>query len=76
MRAGRRRRRAHRRARAAEPGHRARCRAAALLVRDLPALPPGVRHIEQLVDPVAFLSELAADEFDLRLDDHERGTRR
>ncbi|MFE0148950.1 saccharopine dehydrogenase family protein [Nonomuraea sp. NPDC059007] len=44
-------------------------RAAALLIRDLPALPPGVRHIEQLVDPIAFLSELASDGFDLRIDD-------
>ncbi|TMR11315.1 saccharopine dehydrogenase [Nonomuraea turkmeniaca] len=42
--------------------------AAALLIRDLPAMPPGVRHIEQLVDPVVFLTELAADGFDLHLD--------
>ncbi|MFG1697173.1 saccharopine dehydrogenase NADP-binding domain-containing protein [Nonomuraea sp. NPDC049309] len=56
---------------------RATGRAAALLVRDLPALPPGVRHIEQLVDPVAFLTELAADEFELHLDDdHEQSARR
>ncbi|TDD57222.1 saccharopine dehydrogenase [Nonomuraea terrae] len=47
---------------------RATGRAAALLIRDLPALPPGVRHIEQLVDPAAFLAELAAGGFDLRLD--------
>ncbi|MFG3436114.1 saccharopine dehydrogenase NADP-binding domain-containing protein [Nonomuraea sp. NPDC047897] len=49
---------------------RATGRAAALLLRDLPALPAGVRHIEQLVDPVAFLTELAADGFDLHLDLH------
>ncbi|MBB4913997.1 saccharopine dehydrogenase family protein [Streptosporangium saharense] len=42
-------------------------RAAALVVRDLPTFPAGVRHIEQLVDPVAFLTELAADGFDLAL---------
>lgn len=47
---------------------RATGRAAALMVRHLPALPPGVRHIEQLVDPVTFLTELAADGFDLHLD--------
>lgn len=41
---------------------------AALLVRQLPALPPGVRHIEQLVTPTAFLTELAADGFTLDLD--------
>ncbi|MFC4059044.1 saccharopine dehydrogenase NADP-binding domain-containing protein [Planomonospora corallina] len=46
---------------------RATGRAAALLVRRLPALPPGVRHIEQLVDPAAFLAELAAGGFDLHL---------
>jgi hypothetical protein len=40
---------------------------AALLVRHLPGLPPGARHVEQLVDPVAFLTELAADGFDLDL---------
>jgi hypothetical protein len=32
----------------------------AQLVRRLPDLPAGVAHIEQLVDPVAFLTELAA----------------
>jgi hypothetical protein len=41
-------------------------------VRDLlltaPALSPGVQHIEQLVDPLVFLTELAADGFDLRID--------
>ncbi|WP_327582387.1 saccharopine dehydrogenase NADP-binding domain-containing protein [Nonomuraea sp. NBC_00507] len=47
---------------------RATGRAAALLIRDLPAMPPGVRHIEQLVDPVAFLTELASGTVDLRLD--------
>ncbi|TXK35279.1 saccharopine dehydrogenase family protein [Nonomuraea sp. C10] len=47
-------------------GHSQSCatgRAAALLVRDLPGLPVGVRHIEQLVDPIAFLTELAASGF-------------
>lgn len=61
-------------ARAAFSGRRqsrATGRAAALLIRALPALPPGVRHIEQLVDPVAFLTELAVDGFDLHLD-HDR----
>nr|BFE84301.1 hypothetical protein GCM10020093_069020 [Planobispora longispora] len=47
---------------------RATGRTAALLIRRLPALPAGVRHIEQLVDPVAFLTELAAEGFDLHLD--------
>jgi hypothetical protein len=55
---------------------RATGRAAALLVRDLPALPPGVRHIEQLVDPVAFLTELAAGGFALHLDGDDRGAAR
>ncbi|MCN0179849.1 saccharopine dehydrogenase family protein [Salinispora arenicola] len=41
--------------------------AAALLVRDLPALPSGVRHIEHLVEPEAFLTELAASGFLLDL---------
>ncbi|MEV0390371.1 saccharopine dehydrogenase NADP-binding domain-containing protein [Nonomuraea sp. NPDC050643] len=54
---------------------RATGRAAALLVRDLPALAPGVRHIERLVDPVAFLSELAADGFTLDLGDQRAGRR-
>lgn len=36
---------------------------AALLIRQLPTLPPGVAHIEQLVAPVAFLTELAANGF-------------
>ena len=40
---------------------------AALLIRDLPALPPGVAHIEQLVDPVAFLTDLATYGFLLDL---------
>ncbi|SEH02156.1 Saccharopine dehydrogenase NADP binding domain-containing protein [Nonomuraea solani] len=40
---------------------------AALLIRDLPALPPGVRHIEQLVDPVTFLTELATGGYVLDL---------
>ncbi|GGS68781.1 hypothetical protein GCM10010156_29650 [Planobispora rosea] len=47
---------------------RATGRTAALLIRQLPAPHPGVRHIEQLVDPVAFLTELAAEGFDLHLD--------
>ncbi|GAA3137611.1 hypothetical protein GCM10010466_30650 [Planomonospora alba] len=52
---------------------RATGRAAALLVRRLPALPPGVRHIEQLVDPVAFLTELAAGGFGLHLGEAGEG---
>ncbi|HEX6358189.1 saccharopine dehydrogenase family protein [Actinophytocola sp.] len=40
---------------------------AALLVRRLPSMPPGVAHIEQLVEPAAFLAELAAEGFDLNL---------
>jgi hypothetical protein len=47
---------------------RATGRTAALLIDHLPTLPPGVRHIEQLVDPLAFLTELATDGFDLQLD--------
>ena len=46
---------------------RATGRAAALLIRQLPALPPGVRHIEQLVEPTTFLTELAANGFALHL---------
>jgi len=41
---------------------------AAHLIRHLPDLPAGVRHIEQLVDPIAFLTELAANGFALDLD--------
>jgi hypothetical protein len=41
--------------------------AAALLIRHLPALPPGVRHIEQLMEPATFLTELSADGFALNL---------
>ncbi|AQZ63517.1 unnamed protein product [[Actinomadura] parvosata subsp. kistnae] len=55
-------------AQASFSGHsqsRATGRAAALIVRHLPGLPAGVRHIEQLVDPIAFLTELAADAFAL-----------
>jgi hypothetical protein len=37
------------------------------VLRDLPALRPGVAHLEQLVEPVAFLTELAAEGFDLQL---------
>lgn len=51
---------------------RATGRAAALLIRDLRALPPGVRHIEQLVDPVAFLTELADSGFDFYPDHNDR----
>ncbi|QYC41699.1 Glutamyl-tRNA reductase [Nonomuraea coxensis DSM 45129] len=47
---------------------RATGRVAALLVRHLPGLPAGVRHIEQLVDPIAFLTGLAADGFVLDVD--------
>ncbi|MEV1002951.1 saccharopine dehydrogenase NADP-binding domain-containing protein [Nonomuraea sp. NPDC050202] len=58
-------------AQASFSGHsqsRATGRAAALLLRHLPGLPAGVRHIEQLVDPIAFLTELAADGFVLDVD--------
>ncbi|RJL32910.1 saccharopine dehydrogenase [Bailinhaonella thermotolerans] len=41
--------------------------AAALLAERLPLLPPGVSHIERLVDPVPFLTELAGHGFDLDL---------
>ncbi|MEV1122089.1 saccharopine dehydrogenase NADP-binding domain-containing protein [Actinosynnema sp. NPDC049800] len=40
---------------------------AALLVDRLPALPPGVWHVDQVVDPVPFLTEVAAHGFDLHL---------
>ncbi|MEU4761784.1 hypothetical protein AB0H12_00930 [Actinosynnema sp. NPDC023794] len=40
---------------------------AALLVDLLPALPHGVWHVDQVVDPEAFLSEAAAHGFDLHL---------
>lgn len=36
---------------------------AAQLIDRLPAFPPGVAHIEQLVDPVTFLTELAGNGF-------------
>ncbi len=42
--------------------------AAALVVARLPSMPPGARHIEQLVDPADFLAELASHGFDLELD--------
>ncbi|MFI6478356.1 saccharopine dehydrogenase [Nonomuraea sp. NPDC050663] len=48
---------------------RATGRAAALLIRDPASFPPGVWHIEELVDPVAFLTELAHDGFELHLDE-------
>ncbi|MGW3353659.1 saccharopine dehydrogenase family protein [Nonomuraea rubra] len=48
---------------------RATGRAAALLIRRLPGLPAGAGHIEQLVEPVAFLTELAAEGFALDLGD-------
>ncbi|MEV4471336.1 saccharopine dehydrogenase NADP-binding domain-containing protein [Nonomuraea sp. NPDC049504] len=48
---------------------RATGRAAALLIRRLPGLPAGAGHIEQLVEPVTFLTELAAEGFALDLDD-------
>ncbi|MBC6456534.1 saccharopine dehydrogenase NADP-binding domain-containing protein [Actinomadura sp. HBU206391] len=40
---------------------------AALLIRRLDALPAGVRHIDQVVEPVEFLSELSKHGFDLDL---------
>ena len=45
---------------------------AALLVRHLPALPAGVGHIEQLVEPTAFLTEVAANGFTLDLGTRQR----
>lgn len=44
---------------------RATGRFAAHVIRRLPELPPGVAHIDRLVDPAAFLTALAADGFDL-----------
>jgi hypothetical protein len=41
--------------------------AAALIIRHLPALPPGVGHVEQLVEPATFLTDLAANGFALHL---------
>lgn len=43
--------------------------AAALLIRRLSAFPAGVAHIEQLVEPAAFLAELAANGFTVDLGD-------
>ncbi|MFI6294821.1 saccharopine dehydrogenase NADP-binding domain-containing protein [Nonomuraea sp. NPDC050790] len=54
---------------------RATGRMAALLIRGLPGLPAGARHVEQLVDPVAFLTELAADGFTLDLSAAAEGAR-
>ncbi|TDE57725.1 saccharopine dehydrogenase [Nonomuraea mesophila] len=53
---------------------RATGRMAALLIRHLPGLPAGAHHVEQLVDPAAFLTELAADGFDLDLGDGRQAT--
>ncbi|TYB62246.1 NAD(P)H-binding protein [Nonomuraea sp. PA05] len=50
---------------------RATGRVAARLIRQLPGLPPGAAHIEQLVDPVPFLTELATDGFALDLGDSQ-----
>ncbi|GAA2118216.1 saccharopine dehydrogenase family protein [Actinomadura alba] len=41
--------------------------AAALVVRQLDALPAGVRHIDEVIEPVGFLTELAGHGFDLDL---------
>jgi hypothetical protein len=41
--------------------------AAALVVRRLAALPAGVRHIDEVIEPVGFLTELAEYGFDLHL---------
>jgi hypothetical protein len=46
---------------------RATGRTAALLIRQLHTLPSGVAHIEQLVAPATFLTELATDGFTLDL---------
>lgn len=48
---------------------RATGQAAALLIGKLPGLPPGAAHIEQLVDSVPFLTELAGQGFGLDLGD-------
>ncbi|GGO08652.1 hypothetical protein GCM10010116_17560 [Microbispora rosea subsp. aerata] len=47
---------------------------AARLIRRLPDLPPGAAHIEQLVDPIPFLTELAGEGFALDLGDDPRDT--
>ncbi|MFD0775989.1 hypothetical protein ACFQZ2_18805, partial [Streptomonospora algeriensis] len=41
--------------------------AAALLALRLPELPPGVHHIEQVLDAPEFLAELAGTGFELAL---------
>ncbi|WP_232333768.1 hypothetical protein [Agromyces laixinhei] len=46
---------------------------AALTVARLPSMPPGVRHLEQLVDPVDLLTELSRHGFDLELEPDNRG---
>jgi hypothetical protein len=43
---------------------------AAHIIRRLPGLRPGVAHIENLVDPVEFLTALTADGFQLELPQH------
>ncbi|MFB9530276.1 hypothetical protein [Nonomuraea roseola] len=53
---------------------RATGRTAALLICHLPGLPPGAAHIEQLVDPERFLTELATDGFALDFGDDPQGT--
>lgn len=45
--------------------------AAALLIQRLPGMPAGVRHIEEVVDPVEFLTELAGHGFALTLASHQ-----
>lgn len=40
---------------------------AALVAARLPSMPPGVRHIEQVVDPAELLAELRSHGFDLEL---------
>lgn len=52
---------------------RATGRAAALLVRHLPQAKAGVHHIEHLVDPITFLTELAAEGFALDIDGRRHG---
>jgi len=46
---------------------------AALLIRRLSGFPPGVRHVEQLVDPAQFLDELASHGFRLEVDQYAPG---
>ncbi|PWK47611.1 saccharopine dehydrogenase NADP-binding domain-containing protein [Actinoplanes xinjiangensis] len=48
---------------------------AAHVIRRLPALNPGVAHLEDLVDPTEFLTALTADGFELQLPQHLKNSR-